>query len=173
MSFNHRFGWSTVLMPYLVVIFYGFFYKEEPSQPSFPSVAEPQAAGAVPTSSADWWEVLFPCSGSMKSREVLFSGMQRCSETSLTSIARHVMDMCTALSLGGSKSPPKLTINPSGRHHIGNRKLGKRGKVSQHGEIWVLHLCCSSPNYLEVFLQCSSLTPATSAAEASCSSWGR
>lgn len=30
--------------------------------------------------------------------------------------------------------------------------------------------CCPSPNYLEVFLQCSSLTPATSAVEASCSS---
>lgn len=100
-----------VLMLYLVAIFYYFFYKEEPS---FPSVAEPHAAGAVLTSSADRWEVLFPYSGSMRSRDVLFAGMQRCSETCLTSIARHVMDVCTPLSLGGSKSAPKLTINPSG-----------------------------------------------------------
>lgn len=147
MSSNHRFGWSTVLMPYLVTIFYEFFYKEEPSQPSFASVAESHAAGAVLTSSANRCEVLFPCRGSMRSRDVLFAGMQRCSESSLTSIARHVMDVCTALSLGGSKSPPKLTINPCGRHHLWNRKLEllKQGKVSQRGEIWVLHLTAVAP----------------------------
>lgn len=153
------------------------FLKEEPSQPSFPSAAEPLAVGAVPTSSADQWEFLFPCSGSMRSRDMLFAGMQRCSETSLTSIAPHVMDVCTALSLAGSKSPPKLTINPSGRHHLGNSNAG----VVKAGEGFTTlrdlgvtsRRCCPSSDYLEVLLQCSSLTPATSAAEASCSSWGR
>lgn len=149
MSFNHRFGWSKVLMPYLV-IFYDFF-KEEQSQPSFPSVAEPNVAGAVPTSSADRWEVLLPCSGSMRSRDVLFAGMQRCWETSLTSIARHGTDMCTVLSPGGSKSPPKLVLNPSGRHHLG-MGLFKQGKVSQCRDLGVTSCrCCPSPNYLRFY----------------------
>lgn len=141
MSFNHRFGWSTVLMPYLSWYFISFSTKKSHHSPRLPALLSH-------TLRAQSWQVQ-PIDGRsyFHAADRWGAGMQRCSESSLTSIARQVMDVCTALSLGGSKSPPKLTINPCGRHHLWNRKLGllKQGKVSQRGEIWVLHLTAVAP----------------------------